>query len=92
MAEQIIEYEKSPQQKAADRIAEIKRKARADIEQVKAELHKELYGEDGSTLDKIFKKKLRSQHKEAKRIDVICVCVFSEMFSASLSQAYFATA
>ena len=71
MAEQIVEYEKSPQQKAADKIAEIKRKARADIEQVKAELHKELYGEEGSALDKVFKKKLRVQNKEAKRIEYI---------------------
>ncbi len=71
MAEQIFEYEKSPQQKAADKIAEIKKKARADIQQVKADLHKELYGEEGSAFDKIFKKKLRSQHKEAKRIEYI---------------------
>ncbi|MCR4713187.1 MAG: hemolysin III family protein [Treponemataceae bacterium] len=71
MAEQIFEYEKSPQQKAADKIAEIKKKARADIKQVKADLHKELYGEDGSALDKIFKKKLRIQHKEAERIAYI---------------------
>ena len=71
MAEQIFEYEKSPQQKAADKIAEIKKKAKNDIKQVKADLHKELYGEKGSALDKIFKKKLRNQHKEAKRIEYI---------------------
>lgn len=71
MAEQIVEYEKSPQQKAADRITEIKKKARADIKQVKKELHKELYGEEGSALDKLFKKKIRVQHKEAERMAYI---------------------
>lgn len=71
MAEQIIEYEKSPQQKAADKIAEIKKKARADIKQVKKDLRKELYGEEESALDKLFLKKIRLQHKEAKRIAYI---------------------
>lgn len=71
MAEQIIEYEKSPQQKAADKIAEIKKKARADIKQVKKDLRKELYGEEDSTLDKLFLKRIRTQHKEAKRIEYI---------------------
>ncbi len=71
MAEQIVEYEKSPQQKAADRIAEIKKKAKADIRQVKQDLHKEIYGEEDSVLDKLFLKKIRSQHKEAKRMAYI---------------------